>query len=388
MSKFKFKGWILDNYFPRYFKEQDTYKGDDGRGILERFLDVCGEYFDNQVVLLTENLINQIDIEQVDTLFLNYWWEYFGELPLAWGLMTQGIKHYEIPNNNLLKWNNTLKGYPKADSRKALRYIISLYKIRGTELFYQVLGRIYGINIHLDQVPCEKCNPNPNPPIAKDPSTERCDDCVCYSLRIGIPQGIWDKLSAEEDWELTGKKYILDTFVSIVEKYLPVYAHICANTKEIYPWSIHIRPTTPLQTDAKMVETSKDTVLEMGNSTGVVVYVNELSLVPNNLILRVDQESTILASIDPPNADYSSTRWTYIEQELDSSGGYIDITDPADQSVQVMNYSEFSITLKAKKVTEYMDYPRIVRIEFSIIGGTTKTSSASVQVFESSIEAQ
>ena len=52
-----------------------------------------------------------------------------------------------------------------------------------------------------------------------------------------------------------------------------------------------------------------------------------------------------------------------------------------------MNYSEFSITLKAKKVTEYMDYPRSVRIEFSIIGGTTKTSSASVQVFESSIEA-
>ena len=37
MSKFKFKGWILDNYFPRYFKEQDTYKGDDGRGILESF---------------------------------------------------------------------------------------------------------------------------------------------------------------------------------------------------------------------------------------------------------------------------------------------------------------------------------------------------------------
>ena len=136
-----------------------------------------------------------------------------------------------------------------------------------------------------------------------------------------------------------------------------------------------------------MVETSKDTVLEMGNSTGIVVYVNELSLVPNNLILRVGQESTILASIDPPNVDYSSTRWTYIEQEPDSSGGYIDITDPADQSVQVMNYSEFSITLKAKKVTEYMDYPRRVRIEFSIIGGTTKTSSASVQVFESSIEA-
>lgn len=391
MSQFKFKGWILKNYFPQYFKDEDTYKDDQGRGILERFLDVCGEYFDNDVVSSIENLSKQIDIDQADTLFLNYWWEYFGELPLAWGILTNGIAHWEPQYNKTIKWTNTIKNYPKADSRKALRYIISLYKIRGTSLFYEVLGRIYGIRINLARIPCWVCDDSPNPPDPRrgvpiadpvalikatkedtadyfsttgggggeyhqvgsafpvgDVPTGGCDDCICYSLDIGIPSDVWSKLSAQEGWEEKGKEYVLNTFVAIVEKYLPISAYVCSNTRSIYPWSTSLSVASP-----PLIVTTGDTVttdttkLDKGNSSGENIPVTSVSL-PQNITMTKGQQLRIDATILPDNATFAVTRWTYIENII-SLSGEVTQRDPSDYSIRVVERGFTYILLEATK---------------------------------------
>ena len=54
MKQFKFKDYVFKHMFPYYYKQYDTYKvleGDDkGKGILERFIDVCSEYLDKEVI--------------------------------------------------------------------------------------------------------------------------------------------------------------------------------------------------------------------------------------------------------------------------------------------------------------------------------------------------
>ena len=60
MKSFKsFKQWVFPNLFPAYYKDYDTYKDKNGKGILERFIedmenmnlqewqDVMREHFEN-----------------------------------------------------------------------------------------------------------------------------------------------------------------------------------------------------------------------------------------------------------------------------------------------------------------------------------------------------
>ena len=41
----------LIDFLPFEYKDQDTYKVD-GKGILERFLEICGSYFQDNICLL------------------------------------------------------------------------------------------------------------------------------------------------------------------------------------------------------------------------------------------------------------------------------------------------------------------------------------------------
>lgn len=163
MSRFKFKEWLFSNFFPSYYKENDTYKDENGKGILERFIEVCSEYFDDNITPNIDNLLDQIDPDTAQSLFLNYIWEYFGYLPFAWGvLIGNNDEDWDFSKDQVSRWMNTLTAFPKADARKMLKYAISLYKIRGTEAFYQILGRFYGVQFTLTPVNCNECSPNPN----------------------------------------------------------------------------------------------------------------------------------------------------------------------------------------------------------------------------------
>ena len=53
---------------PYYFKEQDTYKVN-GKGLLERYLDIFGAYFDNQVVRDISTLDDVIDIYKTPEVY-------------------------------------------------------------------------------------------------------------------------------------------------------------------------------------------------------------------------------------------------------------------------------------------------------------------------------
>lgn len=124
---------------PSMFKEKDTYKNSEGKGILERFLEVCGEYFNNEITPVIDDFLDIIDLDKTSEVYLNYVWEFLGKIPYSYGCIINGGK-IESNLGDILKEENL----PKADVRRILKYAISLYKIRGTLDFYNILFRFYG----------------------------------------------------------------------------------------------------------------------------------------------------------------------------------------------------------------------------------------------------
>lgn len=140
----------LIDFLPPIFKYNDTYKVE-GKGFLERYLEICGSYL---VDVITPDIDNILDIIEIDTTpkeYLNYLWEFLGEIPLAnifnidkdkWDLYYDGTRDKEdlwIINNQrplLLTEQN---------ARDLIKYSLSLYKIRGTRLFFDVILRLYGL---------------------------------------------------------------------------------------------------------------------------------------------------------------------------------------------------------------------------------------------------
>lgn len=152
MKLFKsFKQYVFTYLFDYYYKDNDTYKDLDpegkDQGILERFINTCAEYFDHSIVPNIDNAVNLIDVDKTDDLYLNYLWDMLGQIPYAYGVLTNGEPYSE---ENYVRWlENTRKLYPKADARKALRYAIRLFQIRGTETFFKLLGSFYGLTIEI-----------------------------------------------------------------------------------------------------------------------------------------------------------------------------------------------------------------------------------------------
>ena len=82
----------LIDFLPFEFKEQDTYKVD-GKGILERFLEICGNYFQEDITKDIDNILDIIDIDKTQQRYLNYLWEFLGALPFA-----RTGEHKGVPN--------------------------------------------------------------------------------------------------------------------------------------------------------------------------------------------------------------------------------------------------------------------------------------------------
>ena len=117
----------LINYLPFYYKEADSYKDNDGKGILEKFLEICGNYFSKNIKEPVDNTLeNLLNVdENTDYYYLELIWYWFGEFPFI------------NPNQP-----SPLNLDPK-QRVDILRYLISLYKIRGTEKFYQIIFKLY-----------------------------------------------------------------------------------------------------------------------------------------------------------------------------------------------------------------------------------------------------
>ena len=75
----------LIDMLPYYFKDSDTYKVD-GKGILQRFLDICGDYFGNEIYSDTTKLLEIQDLDKTPDMYLKYFWELLGQMPFAIGI--------------------------------------------------------------------------------------------------------------------------------------------------------------------------------------------------------------------------------------------------------------------------------------------------------------
>lgn len=117
----------LIDFLPFEFKEQDTYKVN-GKGILERFLEICGSYFQDNITSDIDNILDLIDIDKTQQRYLNYLWEFLGELPFA-----RTGEHTGAPNLS------------DEQIRTILKYSISLLKIRGSRKFFEILFNMYGL---------------------------------------------------------------------------------------------------------------------------------------------------------------------------------------------------------------------------------------------------
>lgn len=150
MKSFKsFKEWLFPNFFTQYHKEADTYKVN-GKGILERFVEICGEYFDDEVTPDIDNILNTlIDYDHNSAIYINYLWEMFGNFPYAYGVLV-GLE--DPTPENIQRWISEDTNYPRANYRKLMQYVLRLYKIRGSAEFFEIVARFFDVKITIEEL--------------------------------------------------------------------------------------------------------------------------------------------------------------------------------------------------------------------------------------------
>lgn len=140
----------LIELLPPIFKSNDTYKVG-GKGFLERYLEICGNYLTDIITTDIDNILDLISIDSTPKEYLNYLWEFLGEIPFAniynidsnkWALYYNGTHDKEDlwlePNGKPIQLNDRT-------ARDIIKYSLSLYKIRGTKEFFEVILRLYGL---------------------------------------------------------------------------------------------------------------------------------------------------------------------------------------------------------------------------------------------------
>lgn len=116
----------LIDYLPFYYKYKDTYKDGNGQGILEKLLEICGTYFQDNIKSEIDTSLEILDIASTSKYYLNLIWEMLGQMPFARISTEPGPLSLSLDQQrNLIKYTNTL------------------LKIRGTEKFFKVMFGIF-----------------------------------------------------------------------------------------------------------------------------------------------------------------------------------------------------------------------------------------------------
>ena len=115
-----FKNFLFKR-LPTYFKRFDSNKDLQGRGTLERYMGILGEELDEEIVPLIENYLDVVDAQVSPERFLIHLSDTLGNPP-------------DISQN-------------LAEYRNILSFIVSYYKIKGTEAAYQLFFSLLGFNI-------------------------------------------------------------------------------------------------------------------------------------------------------------------------------------------------------------------------------------------------
>lgn len=184
----------LINLLPFHFKEADTYKNKEGKGLLERYLSIFGKYFDEDIKLSVKSMrdyvtcgmdIKSNDYRGLNTYLIisgifksNYFWDFLGQMPYANFILPsedpeivssgmsslkttisyRGFSHEPFRDNIKLETFHAydpdspdrLMGYLETGFAKVaeengnvssldlLLFSVPLYKIRGTEKFFKI----------------------------------------------------------------------------------------------------------------------------------------------------------------------------------------------------------------------------------------------------------
>ncbi len=155
----------LIDWLPYYFRANDTYIKD-GKGLFERYLEIFGNYFEDKVLGDINTLDDILDVDNTPEIYLGYLWEFLGSMPYAnphaidperWRILFNGFdspttvealkKYWIYPMNTYV--NGTKDHFDLTDYqvRSLVKYSIALYSIRGTKRFFEILLKLYGIEV-------------------------------------------------------------------------------------------------------------------------------------------------------------------------------------------------------------------------------------------------
>lgn len=160
MTLFKFKDWLFKQ-LPSYFWENDSNKDSNNQGLLERYLSNFGIELDDELVDYIHNFMDILDIKTTPDKFLPALAVLVGSPPDLDGTA--------------------------ATQRKLLEYIVSIYKIKGTECSYNLLFNMLGLGASITQLPNEVQIRYDTNNIFDDPSglikyDLSCEPCTFYTI--------------------------------------------------------------------------------------------------------------------------------------------------------------------------------------------------------------
>jgi phage tail-like protein len=121
-----FSTWIFEQ-FPRYFKEQDTYKDGDDKGLLERFLGVLGDELDEEMIPSITNFTEIFNVETTPDQYFRYLAEMMGNPPDLF--------------------------YNDARYRRFIKYLTDINKHKGTAESYDMLFRLFNCTVVIEEIP-------------------------------------------------------------------------------------------------------------------------------------------------------------------------------------------------------------------------------------------
>jgi hypothetical protein len=239
----------LISLLPLYFKDNDTYKDNEDKGILERFLSIFGDYFKDDIQPDIDTMIGIIDIEDTDPKFINFIWELFGAVPYAYGVMMSNAAwntYNPRGPNDISSWKEiTTEQNPRPDFRKLLKYIIPLYKVKGTLDFYPLLLSFFGYDCKV--VDSTGDYDNPDPIIPSREYIPRYDTGVKYDTDLTYDLAEESCLKCKDiELYITTHHTITPEFknllTKLLNKYRPIYiSPLIFEASHIQPGSSRVR---------------------------------------------------------------------------------------------------------------------------------------------------
>jgi hypothetical protein len=277
-----FKDTIFESYFSNpYYKSKDTYKDTNGKGILERFVDAMGQYLDtfsgydtqiyrgNGITKDIDNFLDCIDIGTMDNpgksdnVFLNFLWDYFGRIPYGYAVIYYGAHFTKKEINQYIQDSLNLRKIPGTLYRDLIKYCIPLYKIRGTNRFYKVLGRLYDVDIDI------KIENLPEPvsqtmlvannweiqhdvlditydklsQVSGDPLydyAQLCNNCTEVTLTVSMEPNNYNKMLSFEGGGAEGLSNMRKTWGTLIEHFYPVNVKLYGDGDDEIPFDIGV----------------------------------------------------------------------------------------------------------------------------------------------------